>query len=92
LPDVPTFAEAGYPQLNGSTWLGMLYPAGVPKPIVDKVSADINEILVNPEVTSTMRLMGIDAMVMKSDEFGEFLRSDITKWKQMISNANITVN
>jgi tripartite-type tricarboxylate transporter receptor subunit TctC len=66
-----------------------MYPVGTPKNIVDKVSADINEIIAQPDMIEAMRTGALDAVIMKPAEFSRFLEVEAGKWKKMISDAKI---
>jgi tripartite-type tricarboxylate transporter receptor subunit TctC len=84
LPEVPTIAESGYPQFNVSPWWGILAPAGTPKPIVDKVNADVAQILRSPESQAFFRDQGAETLVMSSEAFLKVLEEDIVKWGKVV--------
>ena len=92
LPDVPTVAEAGVPMYEATIWLGIMAPAGTPKAIIDKLNAEINKILTNPEVKETWAKQGATAMNMTPDQFGKYLRADIEKWARIVNVAGINVD
>ncbi len=83
LPDVPTIAEAGVPGFEAVIWLGIMAPAGTPKPIVDKLNAAINQTIARPEIVSAWERQGATPMTMTTAEFDAFLRKDIEKWAQV---------
>jgi tripartite-type tricarboxylate transporter receptor subunit TctC len=83
LPDVPTIAEAGVPGFDAVIWLGVMAPAGTPKPIVDKLNAAINQTIARPEIISAWERQGATPMTMTTAEFDAFLRKDIEKWAQV---------
>jgi tripartite-type tricarboxylate transporter receptor subunit TctC len=83
LPDVPTIAEAGVPGFEATIWLGLMAPAGTPKPIVDKLNAAINETLTRPELIAAWDRQGAIPMTMTPTELDVFLRKDIEKWAQV---------
>jgi tripartite-type tricarboxylate transporter receptor subunit TctC len=87
LPDVPTISDAGVPGFEAVVWLGLVAPAGTPKPIVDKLNAAINQILTLPEITAAWERQGAVAMTMTPAEFGAFVRKDIEKWAQVVKFA-----
>lgn len=89
-PDVPTFAELGYPQVGVVTWFGVLLPAATPRAIVQKMSDDINRVLAQPEVRHSLTQTGIEPAGTSPERFAEILRVDAAKWKQMIREAGIT--
>jgi tripartite-type tricarboxylate transporter receptor subunit TctC len=83
-PDIPTIAEAGVPGYEATIWLGIMAPAGTPKAIVDKLNAEINKVLVKPEVTAAWGKQGAVAMVKTPAEFDSYLRADIEKWARIV--------
>jgi tripartite-type tricarboxylate transporter receptor subunit TctC len=91
-PDVPTFAELGYPQVGVVTWFGALLPAATPRAIVRKMSVDINGVLAQPEVSSSLAQTGIEPAGTTPERFAEVLRRDAARWKQMIREAGITAS
>jgi tripartite-type tricarboxylate transporter receptor subunit TctC len=91
MPDVPTIAEAGLPGYEATIWLGLMAPAGTPKPIVDKLNAEIGKVLAKPEVKEAWAKQGAESMIMTPAEFDTFLRGDIEKWAKVIQTAGIKV-
>jgi len=89
LPDTPTFAEQGLPAYNASFWFGILAPAGTPKLIVDKLSAQIAKILQQPDVKETFTSQGIDPSYTTPDQFAALLKSDTARFAQLIKTAGI---
>jgi tripartite-type tricarboxylate transporter receptor subunit TctC len=83
LPDVPTIDEAGVPGFEAIIWLGIVAPAGTPKPIVDKLNAAINQTIARPEIAAAWEKQGANPMTMTPAEFDAFLRKDIEKWAQV---------
>jgi tripartite-type tricarboxylate transporter receptor subunit TctC len=90
LPDVPTIAEAGVPGFEATIWLGIMAPAGTPKPIVDKLNAAINKTLTRPELIAAWDRQGATPMVMTTAEFDAYLRKDIEKWAQVAKFSGAT--
>jgi tripartite-type tricarboxylate transporter receptor subunit TctC len=89
LPDVPTIAEAGVPGYDSTIWLGIMAPAGTPKPIVDKLNAEINKAINRPDVKEAWDKQGAAALTMTPAEFEAYLRKDIDKWAQVVKAAGI---
>ena len=89
LPRVPTFTEAGVPGFSVRYWNGMLAPAGMPKAIIDRVSAEVAVILRKPEVTEMLSGQGMDAFVSTPDQFAALMKSDAAKFATVIKTANI---
>jgi tripartite-type tricarboxylate transporter receptor subunit TctC len=83
LPDVPTIEEAGVPGFEAVIWLGIVAPAGTPKPIVDKLNAAINQTIARPEIVTAWERQGANPMTMTPTEFDAFVRKDIEKWAQV---------
>jgi tripartite-type tricarboxylate transporter receptor subunit TctC len=84
LPNVPTANEAGVPGYQATIWLGLMAPAGTPKPIVDKLNAAVNAVLKRPDIVKLWNEQGASPMPMSPDEFDKFLRSDIAKWAEVV--------
>src|ERR1700759_1773245 len=84
LPDVPTLSEAGVPGYEAVIWLGIMAPAGTPRPIVDKLNAEIRRIVSAPEMKDLWARQGAVSMTMTTDEFARYLREDIEKWARIV--------
>jgi tripartite-type tricarboxylate transporter receptor subunit TctC len=84
LPDVPRAAEAGVPGYEATIWLGFMAPAGTPRPVVDKLSAAINDVVRRPDIVSLWKEQGALPMSMTPEEFDKFLRGDIVKWANVV--------
>lgn len=89
LPDVPTIAEAGLPGYESTIWLGVMAPAGTPKPVVDKLNAEINKALSKAETKAAWAKQGATPIIMTPAEFDTYLRADIEKWAKVIRTAGI---
>jgi len=83
-PDIPTIAEAGVPGYEATIWLGVMAPAGTPKPVVDKLNAEINKIINKPEVAQDWAKQGAVPLVKTPAEFDAYLRADIEKWSKIV--------
>ena len=84
LPDVPTAEEAGLSGYEATIWLGLMAPAGTPKPIVDKLNAAVNAAMQRPEIVKLWADQGAVAMSMTPEAFDKFLRGDIVKWADVV--------
>jgi tripartite-type tricarboxylate transporter receptor subunit TctC len=84
LPDVPTAGEAGVPGYEATIWLGLMAPAGTPKPIIDKLNAAVNEVVKRPEIVKLWSDQGAVAMSMTPEAFNKYLRGDIVKWAEVV--------
>ena len=89
LPDLPTVAESGLPGYEAVGWFGLLAPAATPKPVVDKLSADANRALADPDVRSRMQALGADPSGNTPEEFARFIRDDQAKWAKLMREAGI---
>ena len=84
LPDVPTVSESGVPGYEAVIWLGILAPAGTPRPIVEKLNGEITKIVLAPEMKEAWARQGAVPMTMTTEEFGRYLRDDIEKWARIV--------
>jgi tripartite-type tricarboxylate transporter receptor subunit TctC len=89
LPEVPTVAEAGVPGYESTIWLGVMAPAGTPKPIIDRLNAEITKVTSRAEVKEAWAKRGATAMSMTPEQFGQYMRDDIAKWAKVIADAGI---
>ena len=90
LPDVPTIAELGFPSYDFSSWFGILAPAGTPKPIVNRLQAEIVKALNDPAVLE--KLGNFEIFGSTSEEFGSFIRVQIDKTAQIIKTSGATID
>jgi tripartite-type tricarboxylate transporter receptor subunit TctC len=84
LPDVPTADEAGVPGYEATIWLGLMAPAGTPKPVIEKLNAALNEVVKRPDIVKLWKDQGAIPMSMTAEEFDKFLRGDIVKWANVV--------
>jgi len=84
LPEVPTVAEAGVPAYEATIWLGIMAPAATPRPIVERLNAEIRKIVNNAEVKDAWGKQGAAPMSMSIEEFGQYMREDIAKWANVV--------
>jgi tripartite-type tricarboxylate transporter receptor subunit TctC len=88
LPNVPTAGEAGVAGYEATIWLGLMAPAGTPKPIIDKLNAAVTGVLKRPDVVKLWTDQGAPPMAMTPEEFDKFLRGDIVKWADVVKKFN----
>lgn len=89
LPDVPTFAEAGMPNFNVQSWYGLLAPAATPRPIVEKLSAAIQDILKSPDVRRRFEAIEAEPLIGGPTEFGSLIKKDTEGFAKVIKDAKI---
>jgi tripartite-type tricarboxylate transporter receptor subunit TctC len=87
---VPTIAEQGYPGYDFSSWFGILAPAGTPKPVVDRLHAEVVKALKDPGVIE--RLHDYEIYGSGPQEFGAFIKADIEKTAKIIQKSGATVD
>jgi tripartite-type tricarboxylate transporter receptor subunit TctC len=92
MPEVPTIAEAGVPGYEATIWLGLMAPAGTPRPILEKLNTEVNKIINAPDVKETWGKQGAVPMGMSVDEFGKFLHEDIAKWSKLVKATGMKVD
>lgn len=93
LPDVPTFAEAGYPnvKLNQGFWYGALVPAGTPPQIVSRLSREFVAIASSDETRKSFTSMGLDALPLDSAAMAQTIRDDSARWGELIKKAGLRI-
>jgi len=84
MPDVPTVAESGLPGYEAVIWLGVMAPKNTPKPVVDRLNAEIGRFVNRPETREAWARAGAVPMTMSPEEFGRFLTQDIAKWERIV--------
>lgn len=91
MPSVPTFAEAGFEEFDTQSWYGLLAPAGTPAPIVEKIAADVREIVESPDFGQYLETIQSEAMVSSPAEFAALIEREIPKYRQSAKQAGIAV-
>lgn len=92
LPDLPTIAEAGYPGFEALAWNGVLVAAGTPRPIVQRLNAEINAILKDPAVRSTLNAQGFELVGGTPEDFANLIKSESDKWAPLIKRTGAKVD
>jgi tripartite-type tricarboxylate transporter receptor subunit TctC len=88
-PEIPTFAEAGFPGFAASTWFGLFAPANTPRPIVMKLHAEIVKALAAPEIRERLEAVGVEVVGNMPDQFAAQIRSDLDRYIKVAREANI---
>lgn len=88
-PDVPTISEAGVSGYEHTAWLGLMAPAGTPKPIIDRLNEEVRKIVARPDVKELWQKQGAETMSMTPAEFDTYLHAEIEKWSKVAKAANI---
>jgi tripartite-type tricarboxylate transporter receptor subunit TctC len=92
LPDVPTLAESGLPGFNVLSWYGIFAPAGTPRPIVDRLNAELRKAVVDPEVAERFKALGIEPLGGSPEDFAKTLREDTQRWAAVVKEAAISLD
>ena len=89
LPGVPTMTEAGYPQIEGDSWVGVLVPAGTSKDIINLLNGEIVKIMAAPEMEARLGELGYDPIASTPEEFAVRIKVEIESWAKVIRAAHI---
>ena len=89
LPDVPTLAESGVTGYEASTFLGLLAPAGTPRPVVAKLNAALNKVMAQSAVQERFRALGADPGGSTPEAFAAIIRDELAKWRGVARAANL---
>ena len=89
LPDVPTMIEAGLPGYEVVGWFGVLGPAGLPRPIVDRLNGALRQILADPAFVERLQGLGLDPESSSPEEFQALIRRDFEFWGKVVRDANV---
>jgi len=92
LPNVPTFSEAGVPNVDLREWWGLLAPAGTPGPIIEKISKETALIVAKPEFRKRLTELGMDPFVSGPDEFSALMKQLTVRFAEVIKSANIKLD
>jgi tripartite-type tricarboxylate transporter receptor subunit TctC len=89
LPNVPTLAEAGVPDVVGGTWFGLLAPTGTPMPVVKKLEAACRQIAATDDFKARMKSLAATPVGNSAEEFTAVMRSEVQRWSAVVKQANI---
>jgi tripartite-type tricarboxylate transporter receptor subunit TctC len=89
LPDVPTATEVGLKGYESSAWFGLVAPRGTPRPIVDKLNAEVAAAVADPAVRTRFVEFGTEPLTMSPEEMGRYISAEVMKWRDIITKAGI---
>jgi tripartite-type tricarboxylate transporter receptor subunit TctC len=89
LPEVPTFAESGFPGVNDETWIGIFLPAGTPAPIVQKLNESVNQALQSADMRERLAALAFEPVGGTPREFSDYVKAEIAKWGKVVREGNI---
>jgi tripartite-type tricarboxylate transporter receptor subunit TctC len=87
--DVPTMMEAGYPDIQGDSWVGVLVPAGTPKDIVALLNHEIVDSIARPDMRERLATLGFEPVGSTPEQFAKQIKLEIETWGKVIRAANI---
>lgn len=91
-PDLPTIAEAGVPGYEAGTWTGVIGPAGLPRPVLDKLNAAVNAAIRSPAFVERFALIGDEPAGGTPEAFGELIRRDSAKWADVVKRSGAKID
>jgi len=92
LPDIPAIAESGYPGFEALAWNGLVAPAGTPRPLIDKINAEVNAILKLPDVVQKMNAAGFDLIGGTPEDFAKLIAAESARWTPVVKRLGIVAN
>lgn len=90
-PDVPTLAESVMPGFETGAWQGVMVPAGTPKPVVDRLNAEIVKALQSPDVRSKLAVQGAEPLGSTPAEYAKYVKSELARWGQVVKASGVTL-
>jgi tripartite-type tricarboxylate transporter receptor subunit TctC len=91
MPNVPTFAQSGLPQLDASSQWGVLAPAGTPQSVIDRLNKAFNDTLKDPEIVGKVQALGYTTSGGTPKDYTNLVNAEIAKWKKVVDTANIKI-
>lgn len=91
LPDVPTVAESGVPGFDVEVWNGLMAPAGTPRPVIDKLNAEIRKAMESADMKKRLEAQGFEAATGTPEKFGALIASETTRWAKVVQSSGAKV-
>ncbi len=92
LPEVPTFAELGYPKIAVSLWYGLLSATGTPRLVIDRLNREIAKILESGDIRERLLAQGADPMPGTPEAFAAFMQDEMAKWAPVVKQAGVKLD
>jgi tripartite-type tricarboxylate transporter receptor subunit TctC len=92
LPEIPAIAESGYPGFEALAWNGLVAPAATPRPVIDKINAEVNAILKLPDVAQKMNAAGFDLIGGTPEDFAKLIAAESARWTPVVKRLGIVAN
>lgn len=90
-PDTPTVAESGYPGFEVNSWVGLLAPAGTPRPVVDRLQAEVKKIVADPAFAARLKEQGLTGIAGTPEQFAAVLRTEQDKWARLVRERQLSL-
>jgi tripartite-type tricarboxylate transporter receptor subunit TctC len=92
MPEVPTTAETGFPDVTWTSWWGLSAPAGTPREVVGRLGAEVARIVTMPDVIQGFAAQGADPRATTPDELDAYVKAEAAKWRKVVATAKIRVD
>ena len=89
LPEVPTVAEAGFPEFDVSSWWGVVAPASTPREVVMRLQVEIHRVIALPEIRTKLAEQGLDIATNTPEQFAAYIKSETAKWAKLIREVGV---
>ena len=89
LPEVPTVAEAGFPEFDVSSWWGVVAPASTPREVVMRLQTEIHRVIALPEIRAKLAEQGLDIATNTPEQFAAYIKSETAKWAKLIREVGV---
>jgi tripartite-type tricarboxylate transporter receptor subunit TctC len=86
-PDIPTVDESGLKGFEATSWFALFAPAGTPKPVVDRLSAEMAKVLKLPDVQERLKTLGLEAIGSSPEDLAKYQQTEITKWAKVVRDS-----
>ena len=90
-PDVPTLAESGMPGFEVGAWQGLMVPANTPKPIIQRLNAEVVKALQSPDVRQKLALQGAEPLGSSPEAYGEYIQKELNRWENVVKQTGVTL-
>jgi tripartite-type tricarboxylate transporter receptor subunit TctC len=90
-PDVPTLAESGMPGFEVGAWQGIMAPAGTPRPVIDRLNAEIVKALHSPDVRAKLAVQGAEPLGSTPDEYAAYVKKELERWGRVVKATGVTI-
>lgn len=91
-PEIPTIAEQGYPDFEVLTWFGVTGPAGLPKPVVERLNKEIGTALAKPNAVERLQKLGMNVVSSKPQEFADYIQAEIKRWEPIVKASGVRID